>query len=188
MNHENPKQVHLLDVVEQTEDAPTWNQGKKTVAKDERSGLWTYWTTKDDKKDVSASHLEDSSWGRFSFGATVECMADDAGTITISDTCALEDMRTLRLSSELRKAVRMRDGYTCELQMSDSSNKVAESIEIMRGLHLDDMEKAFRLQLMARELQTKVHKKNHFILNLRRHYKIRNVKKFVVGTARWKNG
>ncbi|GJW04792.1 hypothetical protein Tco_1563648 [Tanacetum coccineum] len=36
-----------------------------------------------------------------------------------------------------------------------SSDEVAESIKIMRSMQLDDMEKASRLLLMARELQTK---------------------------------
>ncbi|GJY81015.1 hypothetical protein Tco_0493766 [Tanacetum coccineum] len=69
----------------------------------------------------------------------------------VKDLQKMEDYR--RLSSELREAVRMRDGYISELQMSDSSNEVAESIEIMRSMQLDDMEKASRLLLMATELQ-----------------------------------
>ncbi|GKB05770.1 hypothetical protein Tco_0833965 [Tanacetum coccineum] len=48
--------------------------------------------------------------------------------------------------------VGMRDGYINELQMSDSSVEVLESIEIMRCMQVDDMEKASRLLLMAREL------------------------------------
>ncbi|GKD44374.1 hypothetical protein Tco_1269019 [Tanacetum coccineum] len=77
----------------------------------------------------------------------------------------MQDYR--RLSSELREAVRMRDGYISELQMSDSSDEVLESIEIIRNMQLDDMEKASRLLLMTREIQTKVYKKNNFIMRLR---------------------
>ncbi|GJT52415.1 hypothetical protein Tco_0978572 [Tanacetum coccineum] len=48
-----------------------------------------------------------------------------------------------------------------------SSDEVLKSIEIMRSMQLDDMEKASHLLLMAREIQTKVHKKNNFIVRLR---------------------
>ncbi|GJV09287.1 hypothetical protein Tco_1346943 [Tanacetum coccineum] len=68
----------------------------------------------------------------------------------VEDLQKIEDYR--RLSSELREAARMRDGYISELQMSDRFDEVAESIEIMRSMQLDDMEKAYRLLLMAREL------------------------------------
>ncbi|GKC00782.1 hypothetical protein Tco_0986918 [Tanacetum coccineum] len=71
------------------------------------------------------------------------------------------------LSGELREGVRMRDGYISELQMSDSSDEVLESIEITRCMQVDDMEKASRLLLMAREVQNKVHEKNTFIMKLR---------------------
>ncbi|GJY10492.1 hypothetical protein Tco_0378677 [Tanacetum coccineum] len=57
--------------------------------------------------------------------------------VVAEDSQKMQDYR--RLSSELREAVRMRDGYICELQMSDSSD----------------------------EIQTKVHEKNNFILRLR---------------------
>ncbi|GJR18992.1 hypothetical protein Tco_0967519 [Tanacetum coccineum] len=81
------------------------------------------------------------------------------------DSQKLQDYR--RLSSELREGVRMRDRYISEIQMSYSSDEVLESIEIMRSMQLDDMEKASRLLLMAREIQTKVHEKNNFIVRLR---------------------
>ncbi|GJS47761.1 hypothetical protein Tco_0597882 [Tanacetum coccineum] len=73
-----------------------------------------------------------------------------------------------RLSSELTEAVRMRDEHMNELQMLDNSEEILESIEIMRRMQVDDMEKASRLMLMAREIQTKVHEKNSFIRKLRR--------------------
>nr|GEU96222.1 hypothetical protein [Tanacetum cinerariifolium] len=60
-----------------------------------------------------------------------------------------------RLSNELREAVRMRDGYINELQISNNSNEVSDSIEIMRRMQFDDIEAASRLMLMAREIQTK---------------------------------
>ncbi|GKB97096.1 hypothetical protein Tco_0983233 [Tanacetum coccineum] len=70
-----------------------------------------------------------------------------------------------RLSNELREAVRMRDGYINELQTSNNSNEVSDIIEIMRRMQVDDMEMTSRL--MAREMQTKVHEKNNFIMRLR---------------------
>nr|GEW98829.1 hypothetical protein [Tanacetum cinerariifolium] len=72
-----------------------------------------------------------------------------------------------RLSSELREAVRMRDGYINELQICDNYDEVLESIEIIKSTPLDDTEKASRLILMAREIQTKVHEKNKLIMRLR---------------------
>nr|GEX38197.1 hypothetical protein [Tanacetum cinerariifolium] len=75
-----------------------------------------------------------------------------------------------RLSNELTKAVRMKDGYINELQMLASSNEVVESIEIMRRVQVDAMETALRLMLMTREMQTKVHEKNNFIVRLRNMY------------------
>ncbi|GJZ21118.1 hypothetical protein Tco_0558157 [Tanacetum coccineum] len=44
-----------------------------------------------------------------------------------------------RLSGELREAVRMRDGYINELQISDSSDEVVDSIETMRRIQVNDM-------------------------------------------------
>ncbi|GKB25901.1 hypothetical protein Tco_0865302 [Tanacetum coccineum] len=64
---------------------------------------------------------------------------------------ALSSNMLLRLSSKLRQGVRMRDGYINELQMSDSFDEVPESIEIMRRMQVDDMEKASHFLLMARE-------------------------------------
>ncbi|GJU74318.1 hypothetical protein Tco_1265723 [Tanacetum coccineum] len=69
----------------------------------------------------------------------------------VEDSEKLQEYR--RLSGELREAVRMRDGYINELKMSDSSDEVLKSIEIMRCMQLDDMEKASRLLLMAKETQ-----------------------------------
>ncbi|GJR08791.1 hypothetical protein Tco_0791443 [Tanacetum coccineum] len=64
-----------------------------------------------------------------------------------------------RLSNKLREAVRMRDEYINELQTTNNSNDVADSIEIMRCMQHDDIEKASRLMVMAREMQTTVHEK-----------------------------
>ncbi|GJY08463.1 hypothetical protein Tco_0375517 [Tanacetum coccineum] len=64
-----------------------------------------------------------------------------------------------RLSNKLREAVRMRDEYINELQTTNNSNDVADSIEIMRRMQHDDIEKASRLMVMAREMQTTVHEK-----------------------------
>ncbi|GJW08078.1 hypothetical protein Tco_1570501 [Tanacetum coccineum] len=83
----------------------------------------------------------------------------------VEDSQKMHDYR--RLSSELTEAVRMRDEYMNELQMFDNCEEILESIEIMRRMQLDDMEKASRLMLMAREIQNKVHEKNSFIVKLR---------------------
>ncbi|GJW54557.1 hypothetical protein Tco_0098642 [Tanacetum coccineum] len=72
----------------------------------------------------------------------------------IQDSQKMQDYH--RLSNELREGVRLRDKYINYLQMSYNFNKVAKSIEIMRRMQLDDMEKASRLMLMAREIQTKL--------------------------------
>nr|GEX64368.1 DNA helicase [Tanacetum cinerariifolium] len=59
-----------------------------------------------------------------------------------------------RLSDELRESVRTRDGSIEELhklQMYDSSDEVLESIEILKSMQVDNMEKASRLTFMARE-------------------------------------
>ncbi|GKB76603.1 hypothetical protein Tco_0943498 [Tanacetum coccineum] len=77
----------------------------------------------------------------------------------------MEDYR--RLSNELRNDVRMRDKYISELQIFHMSDEVVESIKILRRMQLDDMEKASRLLLMAREIHNKVYEKNTFIANLR---------------------
>ncbi|GKA82464.1 hypothetical protein Tco_0789212 [Tanacetum coccineum] len=74
-----------------------------------------------------------------------------------------------RLASDLRESVRMRDEYINELHMINSSNEVGESIEVMRRMQLDDIEMDSCLMLMAREMQTKVHDKNNFIVRLRLH-------------------
>ncbi|GJS17524.1 hypothetical protein Tco_0411996 [Tanacetum coccineum] len=50
-----------------------------------------------------------------------------------------------------------------ELQISDTSDEVLEIIEILRRMQLDDMEKASRLLLMAREIHNKVYDKKTFI-------------------------
>nr|GEY69729.1 hypothetical protein [Tanacetum cinerariifolium] len=65
-----------------------------------------------------------------------------------------------RLSDELIENIRMRDAYIEEfqrLQMYDSSDEVIESIEILKGMQVDDMEKDSRLILMACEIQNRVY-------------------------------
>nr|GEV29778.1 hypothetical protein [Tanacetum cinerariifolium] len=54
-----------------------------------------------------------------------------------------------------------------ELQISDMSKEVLESIEILRLMQVDDIEKASHLALMAREIHDKVYEKNTFITKLR---------------------
>ncbi|GJU55426.1 hypothetical protein Tco_1229140 [Tanacetum coccineum] len=50
----------------------------------------------------------------------------------------VEDIRKMqnyyKLSNELMEAVRMRNGYINELQVSNNSNEVVESIEIMQRM------------------------------------------------------
>ncbi|GKB08086.1 hypothetical protein Tco_0836370 [Tanacetum coccineum] len=69
-------------------------------------------------------------------------------------------------SCELRKSVRKRDRYIDELKMSKGWDEIAESIDIMRRMQLDDIEKASRLLLMARETHLKIHEKRKLIIKL----------------------
>ncbi|GJT56978.1 hypothetical protein Tco_0992032 [Tanacetum coccineum] len=62
-----------------------------------------------------------------------------------------------RISNKLREAVRIREGYFNELQISNNSNEVAKNIEIMRRMQIDDIQTASRLMLTTREMKTKVH-------------------------------
>nr|GEU33564.1 reverse transcriptase domain-containing protein [Tanacetum cinerariifolium] len=71
-----------------------------------------------------------------------------------------------RLSSEMREAMRRRDGYITELKMSRSSDDVIGTIKMLRRMQLRDMEKASRLLLMARETQLKAHEKTSFIVKM----------------------
>nr|GFB00256.1 hypothetical protein [Tanacetum cinerariifolium] len=76
-----------------------------------------------------------------------------------------------RLSDELRESVRMRDAYIEEfqrLQMYGCSDEVTESIEILKSMQVDDMEKASRLILMARDIQNRVYEEYNFITKLKR--------------------
>ncbi|GJT77617.1 hypothetical protein Tco_1044342 [Tanacetum coccineum] len=81
------------------------------------------------------------------------------------DTEKMENYR--QLSGDLRNGVRMRDKYIRELRTSYMFDEVVESIQILKQIQLDDMEKASRLLLMAREVQNKVFEKNTFIARLR---------------------
>ncbi|GKG50655.1 hypothetical protein Tco_0538779, partial [Tanacetum coccineum] len=62
-----------------------------------------------------------------------------------------------RLSNNLRNSVRIRDRYISDLQIFHMSDEVVESIEILRRMQLDDIEKASHLLLMAKEIQNKVY-------------------------------
>nr|GEU90480.1 hypothetical protein [Tanacetum cinerariifolium] len=83
----------------------------------------------------------------------------------VEDTEKMENYH--QLSGQLRNGVRMRDRYIRELRTFDMFDEVVESIEILKRLQLDDMEKVSRLLLMAREIQSKVFEKNTFIARLR---------------------
>nr|GEV32726.1 hypothetical protein [Tanacetum cinerariifolium] len=72
-----------------------------------------------------------------------------------------------RLSGELSETIRMRDAYISELRTKCSSNEIVESIEILRGMQLDDTQAASILMLIVREMQGKVHEKNRFVTRLR---------------------
>ncbi|GJX80186.1 hypothetical protein Tco_0328335 [Tanacetum coccineum] len=72
-----------------------------------------------------------------------------------------------RLSNKLNEAVRMRDGYINELQTSNDSNEVADSIKILKRMQIDDIQMASRLMVTAGEMQTKVIEKNNFIMLLK---------------------
>ncbi|GJZ07789.1 hypothetical protein Tco_0542072 [Tanacetum coccineum] len=56
-----------------------------------------------------------------------------------------------QLSGELRNGVRMMDIYIRELRTSHMFDEVVESIQILKQMQLDDMDKASRLLLIARE-------------------------------------
>nr|GEV11662.1 hypothetical protein [Tanacetum cinerariifolium] len=72
-----------------------------------------------------------------------------------------------RIFDELSETVRIRDEYIKELWMYNRCDEILESIKIMKSMHLDDIKKASRLLLMARETQISVHDKNNFIAKLR---------------------
>ncbi|GJT05818.1 hypothetical protein Tco_0840280 [Tanacetum coccineum] len=64
-----------------------------------------------------------------------------------------------RLSDELREGVRKRDAYIEELQklqMFNSLDRVRESVDMIKSMQPDDMQKASRLLLMAMEVQNEV--------------------------------
>nr|GFA39764.1 hypothetical protein [Tanacetum cinerariifolium] len=67
------------------------------------------------------------------------------------------------LSNKLNEAVRMRDGYINEFRRQTT----LMSIEILKRMQVDDIQMASRLMVMAREMQTKVLKKNNFIMRLK---------------------
>ncbi|GJR71537.1 hypothetical protein Tco_0083902 [Tanacetum coccineum] len=83
----------------------------------------------------------------------------------VEDTRKVRDFH--RLSSELKEAVRRRDGYVVELRASRSYDDALGTIKILSRMQLDDMEKAARLLLMARETQIKVDEKTYFIMRMR---------------------
>nr|GEU53271.1 hypothetical protein [Tanacetum cinerariifolium] len=64
-----------------------------------------------------------------------------------------------RLSDELRKGVRKRDAYIEELrklQMFNNLDRVRESVDMIKSMQTDDMQKASRLLLMVREVKNEV--------------------------------
>ncbi|GJY22628.1 hypothetical protein Tco_0396286 [Tanacetum coccineum] len=72
-----------------------------------------------------------------------------------------------RLSSEMREAVRRRDGYISKLKMSRSCDDALRTIEMLRRMQLDDMEKASYLLLMTMKTQLKAHENTRFIAKMR---------------------
>nr|GEZ55228.1 hypothetical protein [Tanacetum cinerariifolium] len=81
------------------------------------------------------------------------------------DTEKMENYR--ELSGQLGNDVRIRDRYIKELWISDMSDEVIDSIEILKRVQLDDTKKASHFLLMAREIKTKVFEKNTFIARLK---------------------
>nr|GEX50206.1 hypothetical protein [Tanacetum cinerariifolium] len=73
----------------------------------------------------------------------------------------------LRLSSELREAIRRSDGYVAELRASRSCDDALGTIEMLSHMQLDDMEKVARFLLLARETLIKVDEKTGFIMRMR---------------------
>ncbi|GJV21962.1 hypothetical protein Tco_1370982 [Tanacetum coccineum] len=72
-------------------------------------------------------------------------------------------------STDVKDQLR-RDAYIEEfqrLEMYNSSDEVIETIEILKGMQVDDMEKASRLILMAREIDNRVYQIYDFITKLR---------------------
>nr|GFA54962.1 hypothetical protein [Tanacetum cinerariifolium] len=64
----------------------------------------------------------------------------------------VEDTEKMENYRQLRNGVRMRDRYIRELRTSAMSDEVVQSIKILKWVQVDDMEKASRLLLMAREI------------------------------------
>ncbi|GJU00733.1 hypothetical protein Tco_1111071 [Tanacetum coccineum] len=77
------------------------------------------------------------------------------------------DVTKDQLSSELKAAVRRRDGYIAELRLYRSCDDTLGTIEMLSRMQLEDMEKAARFLLMARETQVKVDEKTGFIMRMR---------------------
>ncbi|GJY94049.1 hypothetical protein Tco_0510410 [Tanacetum coccineum] len=59
----------------------------------------------------------------------------------VKDSQRMNDYR--RLSDELTEGIKMRDEYMNELQMLVNYDEILDSIEIMRRMQLDNMEKSF---------------------------------------------
>nr|GEU50570.1 hypothetical protein [Tanacetum cinerariifolium] len=76
-------------------------------------------------------------------------------------------MDLCRLSSELRAAVKRRDGYIVELRLYRSCDDTLRTIEMLSHMQFDVMEKVARMLLMARETHIKVDEKNGFIMRMR---------------------
>nr|GEV89584.1 hypothetical protein [Tanacetum cinerariifolium] len=72
-----------------------------------------------------------------------------------------------RLSSEIKAVVRRMDGYIAELRLYKSCDDTLGTIEMLSRMQLDNMEKAARLLLMARETRVKVDENTGFIMRMR---------------------
>ncbi|GKE37330.1 hypothetical protein Tco_1460735 [Tanacetum coccineum] len=68
---------------------------------------------------------------------------------------------------KLKAVVRRRDGYIVELRLYKSCDDTLGTIEMLSRMQLDDMEKAARLLLMARETRVKLDEKTGFIMRMR---------------------
>ncbi|GJR22638.1 hypothetical protein Tco_0971165 [Tanacetum coccineum] len=80
---------------------------------------------------------------------------------SVADSTDIKDQLSVLFRREVNEeSEKMRD-YR-------SFDEVIESIDILKGIQVDDKEKASRLILMAMEVQNRVYEKNNFITKLRR--------------------
>nr|GEY68096.1 hypothetical protein [Tanacetum cinerariifolium] len=168
MNKEGSRECQLADLV--NEALPICDEFRRSVNSANWEPQFIYYCERSKLDDIRLARqintlcdtLTNVIDGRWAFIGELETLAYKE---VAEDTEKMENYN--QLSCQLRNGVRMRDRYIRELQTSDMFDEVVESIKILKRLQLDDMEKASRLLLMAREIQSKVFEKNTFIARLR---------------------